>query len=117
MVKPGEEGYEKWYERWEVMYKYDYSRESVGDYYSFYSTINEVKRNKIIQGKAAEITEKYIGETADVFDTYGNIENNIEIPETMNLYFKCPATGDYSIVNNADDFEQVYDFYKIGVIQ
>jgi len=117
IVKPGEEGYEKWYSRWEVMYKYDYSKESAGDFYSFYSTINYVKRNKMFYSTASKIGEYDLGPTAATFSGFDNIADNIEHPITENPYFKCPATGDYSIVNNADDFEQIYDFYKIGVMQ
>jgi len=115
MVKPGEEGYEKWYDRWEVMYKYDYTRESVGDFYSFYSTINYVKRNKYFEHNNSG--KLNLGEVADTFSGFGNIEENEVISKNENPYFKCPATGDYSIVNNVDDFEQIYDFYKIGIMQ
>ena len=112
MVKPGEEGYEKWYDRWEVMYKYDYTRESVGDFYSFYSTINYVKRNKIFDGN-----REFVPSFGDVADKFGVMEDNIVYPIDTNPYFKCPATGDYSIVNNQGDFENIYDFSKIGVMQ
>ena len=111
MVKPGEEGYDTWYSRWEVMYKYDYSLESVGDFYSFYSTINYVKRNKIFDGD-----KEYVPSFGAVADKFAVLEDNIVYPETVNPYFKCPATGDYTIVSNADDFENIYDFSKIGII-
>jgi hypothetical protein len=116
MVKPGEEGYEKWYERWEVMYKYDYTKESVDDFYSFYSTINYVKRNKTFHSSDDEVIELYLGTVADRFNGFDNIEDNVSYTIFMNPYFNCPAAGDYSIVNNVDDFEYVYDFYKIGVM-
>ena len=111
MVKPGEEGYEKWYARWEVMYKYDYSRKSVGDFYSFYSTINYVKRNKIFDG-----SDEYVPSFGEVADKFGVMEDNLVYPDTVNPYFKCPATGDYTIVTNANDFENIYDFSLIGII-
>ncbi len=112
-VMPGEEGYEKWYDRWEVMYKYDYSRESVGDFYSFYSTINYVKRNKIFTGSTLG-GEVDFGEVANKF---GVLEDNIDCSTSGNPYFKNPAIGDYTIVSNADDFENIYDFSKIGIMQ
>jgi hypothetical protein len=99
------------------MYKYDYTRESVGDFYSFYSTINYVKRNKMFYSTASKIGEYDLGPTADTFSGFDNIADNIEHPITENPYFKCPATGDYSIINNQGDFENIYDFSKIGVMQ
>jgi len=94
------------------MYKYDYTRESVGDFYSFYSTINYVKRNKIFDGN-----REFVPSFGDVADKFGVMEDNIVYPIDTNPYFKCPATGDYSIVNNQGDFENIYDFSKIGVMQ
>ena len=111
MVKPGEEGYEKWYERWEVMYKYDYTRESVGTFYSFYSTINYVKRNKIFDGD-----KEFVPSFGEVADKFGVMEENMVHSVNTNPYFKNTASGDYSIVNNKGDFENIYDFYKIGII-
>jgi hypothetical protein len=110
-VHPGEEGYEKWYARWEIMYNYDYSLESVGNFNSFFSTINYVKRNKIFDGN-----KEFVPSFGEVSDKFGVMEDNIVYPSNKNPYFKCPATGDYSIVNNADDFENIYDFNKIGII-
>jgi hypothetical protein len=98
------------------MYKYDYTRESVDDFYSFYSTINYVKRNKTFHSSDDEIIELYLGTVADRFNGFDNIEDNVSYTIFMNPYFNCPAAGDYSIVNNVDDFEYVYDFYKIGVM-
>jgi len=110
-VHPGEEGYEKWYARWEIMYNYDYSLESVGNFNSFYSTINYVKRNKIF-----EDDKKTVPDFGEVANKFGVLEENVIYPRNINPYFKNPAVGDYTIVNNADDFENIYEFSKIGII-
>jgi hypothetical protein len=103
----GEPGYELWYDRWEVMYKYDFDKESVGDFYSFYSTINYVKRNKMFG------SEEEFGE---IYDKFGVKEGNASYELTENRYFKDPTHGDYTIVNNASDFDSqyIFDFSKVG---
>ena len=104
---PGEPGYELWYDRWEVMYKYNFDKESVGDFYSFYSTINYVKRNKFIGSE---------GNFGEIYDKFGVKEDNEEFALDENPYFADPTHGDYTIVKNADDFDSryIFDASKVG---
>ena len=103
----GEPGYELWYERWSIMYEYNFDKESVGDFNSFYSTINYVKRNKMFG------SEEEFGE---IYDKFGVKEGNASYELTENRYFKDPTHGDYTIVSNADDFDSnyIFDFSKVG---
>ena len=115
-VKEGEEGYELWLERWPEMYSYNFSEDVVkGDPTYFFNTINRIERNRFIEdtSKIKEVQEITSFRPDCVADDI--ISDNYEMPATMNLYFKCPAKGDYTIVSNADDFENIYDFSLIGI--
>lgn len=109
--QPGEEGYELWLSRWPIIYEYNYDMESAGDFNSFYSTINYVNRNKIF--KSSDRGPYSCGET---YEKFAVAEGNFCYTYSENPYFKNPALGDYTVVTNTDDFENIYDFSKIGVI-
>jgi hypothetical protein len=89
------------------MYKYDFDKESVGDFYSFYSTINYVKRNKLFGS---------VDDFGEVYEKFGVKEDNASYELTENRYFADPTHGDYTIVSNADDFDSkyIFDFAKVG---
>ena len=115
-VKEGEEGYDLWLERWPIMYSYNFSEDVVkGDPTYFFNTINYIERNRFIEdtSKIKDVQEITSFREACVEDDI--ISDNYEMPATINLYFKCPAKGDYTIVSNADDFENIYDFSLIGI--
>lgn len=114
-VKEGEEGYDLWFERWPILYNYNFSEDIVkGDPAYFFNTINYYERNKFIDKYTnAKDLQELAFQDACIRDDI--ISENYEMPISMNRYFKCPAKGDYSIVSNADDFENVYDFSKFGI--
>ena len=108
--QPDQEGYELWLSRWPIMYEYNYDMESAGDFNSFYSTINYVNRNKLFKPQGTGPHS-----FGDTYDKFAVAEGNFCYSYSENPYFKNPAIGDYTIVNS-DDFENIYDFSKIGVI-
>ena len=45
---------------------------------------------------------------------FGIEKNNVGYGTTVNPFFANPTKGDYTIVNNIDNFTNPYDFAKIG---
>ena len=103
----GEAGYELWRDRWPIIYDYNFDRESVGDFNSFFSTINYVKRNKLIGSN---------DDFGEIYELFGVRENNEEFALDENPYFADPTHGDYSIVSGQGGFEPqyVFDFSAVG---
>ncbi len=105
----GERGYEVWKERWPILYQYDMEVKPIDelDFYSFFSTINYVKRNKFIG------TTDSFGE---IYELFGVREGNEEFLLTDNPYFADPTHGDYTIVKGQEAFDSqhVFDFSMVG---
>ena len=50
----------------------------------------------------------------EMIEKFGTAKNNVGYKTDVNPFFANPATGDYTIVKGADQFETPYDFSKIG---
>ena len=104
--KQGEAGYDKWIERWEILYKYSTNVNDHGDPDCALTMINVVTDNAVIGSRF------YSGET---FEVYSVVENNGLYGVGENPYFADPANGDYTIENTEDfNTEYMFDFAKVG---
>jgi len=97
------EHYQKWYDRWPILYNYTYDIANVGKFDCLFTTVNEIKNNTYINIKV---------EKSDIYEEFAIDEGNASYTLDENYFFKNPTHGDYSIIEGAD----IYDiqFEKIG---
>lgn len=95
----GSEWYEMWYGRWPQIYNYTFDAADVGDINCVFTTINYIKNNTAIG--SAIISENM----REMYDMFGDTENNIESSLDANPYFEDPTHGDYRIREDADFFK------------
>ena len=97
------EHYQKWLDRWPILYNYTYDIANVGKFDCLFTTVNEIKNNTYINIKV---------EKSDIYEEFAIDEGNASQKLDENSFFKNPTPGDYSIIEGAD----IYDiqFEKIG---
>lgn len=90
---PGEPNYEKWLERWPILYNADYDVDSAGEPDSVYSPVNYFTDNKIFGMTIPENKYYEMFGVKDGTETFGLDENPL---------FVDPTFGDYRIRPDAD---------------
>jgi hypothetical protein len=104
----GEEGYEKWYERWPLVYNYHLDGKRINEVECLFNNINYIKNNAVIGSRIID-TEANRDAT---YNKFAVSENNIVYSLTDNPFFVNPTIGDYRIREDAD-FHKI-PFEKIG---
>ena len=88
----GSESYQKWYDRWPLVYEYSYDIKDLDKYECIYRTVNTVKDNALF-GTTFE--------PGDAFNAYGEGGNNVEYGQQVNPFFADPTHGDYTITDTS----------------
>jgi len=101
----GDDNYEKWREKWPVLFEYNFDIANYGDPKCFYTMYNAVKNNAVISATL------YNG-AAD--ESNLDLENNRIYERSENPYFADPTHGDYTIVKDKGDFSFSFDFDAVG---
>ena len=101
----GDDNYEKWREKWPVLFEYNFDIANYGDPKCFYTMYNAVKNNAVISATL------YNG-AAD--ESNLDLENNRIYERSENTYFADPTHGDYTIVKDKGDFSLSFDFDAVG---
>ena len=104
----GEEGYEKWYSRWPLLYNFHFDGKRIDEVECLFNTVNYIKNNAVI---GSRIIDTEAGRDA-TFNKFAVSENNIVYDLTDNPFFVNPAVGDYSIRDDTDFHKIPFD--KIG---
>ena len=104
----GEEGYEKWYARWPLIYNYHLDGKRINEVECLFNNINYIKNNAVIGSRIIDTEENRDA----TFNKFAVSENNIVFSLTDNPFFVNPAIGDYRIREDADFHKIPYE--KIG---
>ena len=106
--KVGEEGYDKWLNKWPIMYSYNTDPDKVGEVECIYTTVNYIKNNALF-GVGTEWGE--------ICEMFGVLENNQTFTFDENPFFADPTHGDYTIVSGGGviDDEYILDYSKLGI--
>ena len=99
----GSESYQKWLDRWPILYQYSYDIKDIDKYECIYRTVNTVSDNALFGTKFTP---------GDAFDVYGIGDNNVEYGQEVNPFFADPTHGDYSITDTSKFADNHFD--KIG---
>ena len=89
------------------MYNFSIDPADLGKENCLFSTITYLENN-------VEISEDGNAPIPEMTAQFGVEKNNVGYKLDVNPFFANPAAGDYTIVKNADNFTNPYDFSKIG---
>ncbi len=103
LPKPGEENYQKWYDRWPTMYNYSFDVSDKGKPECIFTALNHMWNNHGFGN---------VNLNNEVIEEQGDLKDNELHKLTEDVGFVCPAIGDYRVTSGA----KVPDihFEKIG---
>ena len=96
----GSASYQKWYDRWPILYEYSYDFNDIDKYECIYRTVNYVNDNALI----GSTLEQGVG-----LLTFGVHSNNVEYSRDVNPFFADPTHGDYTITDTTKFADNHYE--------